>query len=264
VRLHTHRAIRLNHRANLVVGRVVKRDGQSIRGIAPSGVALFDDWLGGLRERGTHLLTGGPGSGKSALALHYADAGLRRGESVAMLVSAGADDVKAHARYLGMNLEPALRDGRLVLLRFRTDFVQRAAQVVSPEQVVADLESIIAPHRPTRVIIDSLAPFVNGAPPIGPVVLALVALLDRLESSALITFSEDVSAGYDRNLEPLLQNASAVIRLIRESADVRRAELVNLRYPAPAATMRRFVVRAGSGIAPEHAVRADHLALKVP
>lgn len=241
----------------------MKRESPVVRGIISSGVALFDDWLGGLREGGTHLLTGGPGCGKSALALHFADAGLRRGESVAMVVHSRADDVKSHARYLGVNLEAALRDGRLVLLRYRSDFVQRAAQAVSPEQVVTDLESLIAPHTPSRVIIDTLSPFVSGTPPVVPITAALADLLHRMKASALLTFPEDLSNGYDRSLEPLVQSASALIRLAREGTEVRRAELLTLRYPAPPAPSRRFVIRQGVGIVAEHAVRADQVAMKV-
>jgi KaiC/GvpD/RAD55 family RecA-like ATPase len=238
---------------------------RTIRGIIRSGVALLDDWLTGVRDGGLHLLTGGPGSGKSTIALHFADAGLCRGERVAMLVHAHADDVKAHARYLGVDLETPLRDGRLLLLRYRSDFVHRANHSASADQTVADLARVVLPHAPTRIVIDTFSPFVmSGAPPVGPVVAALADLLERSGSSSLLTFPEELSAGYDRNLEPLVQSTAAVIRLVREDADVRRAELVSLRYPAPSAATRRFVIRAGSGVVAEHAVRAERLTLRVP
>ncbi|MGH7618552.1 MAG: ATPase domain-containing protein, partial [Gemmatimonadaceae bacterium] len=92
-------------------------------GIVRSGVPLIDDWIGGVRDAGVHLLTGGSGSGKSSIALQFVDAGLRRGESVVMLASGRVDDVKAHARFLGVNVAAALRSGQLVLLRYRADFV---------------------------------------------------------------------------------------------------------------------------------------------
>src|SRR5256885_1944404 len=47
-----------------------------------SGIAPVDELLGGLRPGATYLLTGGPGSGKSACGLQFAGAGLRRGERV--------------------------------------------------------------------------------------------------------------------------------------------------------------------------------------
>jgi circadian clock protein KaiC len=242
----------------------VKREGSAISGIIPSGIALLDDWIDGVRDDGVHLLTGGSGSGKSTIALQFADAALRRGEPVAMLVNARVDDVKSHARYLGLNLVPPLRDGRLLLLRYRPDFVHRAAHAVSSDQVVADLSRIVAPHTPARIVIDTISPFMTGPAPIRPVVVELADWLGRIGSSTLLTFPEDLSGGYDRDLEPLVQNAAAVIRLVREDADVRRAELVSLRYPAPATASRRFVIREDAGIVAERTVRDERISLRMP
>ena len=241
----------------------MKREGSDISGIIPSGLALLDDWIGGVRDDGTHLLTGGSGSGKSTIALHFADAALRRGEPVAMLVNARVDDVRTHARYVGVNLEAPLRDGRLFLLRYRLDFVHRAAHAVSPEQVVGDLARLVAPHSPARIIIDTVSPFVAGPAP-RSFAVELAGWLERIGSSALLTFPEDLSEEYDRGLEPLVQSAAAVIRLAREDADVRRAELVSLRYPAPAAAVRRFVIRERAGVVAERAVRDERLSLRIP
>lgn len=229
-----------------------------------SGVALLDDWLGGLRTGGVHLLTGGPGSGKSTVALHFADAALRHGDGVAMLVHAHADDVIAHANFLGMNLKPALRDDRLMLLRYRSDFAHRAARSVAPESIVADLERLVAPHRPARIIVDTFSPFVAGPPPLAPIVAALADMLNRLGSSAMLTFPEDLAMGYDRSLEPLVHDAAALIRLVNEGGDIRRAELVTLRYPPPASPTTRFVIREGSGIVAEQPVRSERYTHRVP
>src|SRR5262249_5831197 len=146
-----------------------------------------------------------------------------------------------HARYLGVDLDTPLRDGRLLLLRYHSDFVRRTAHAVSPEQAVADLERVVSAHRPSRLVIDTFSPFVAGAPPIAPVVVALTEMLERSAATTLLTFPEDLSAGYDRSLEPLVQSAAAVVRLVQEDAQVRRAELLSLRYQPPAATTIHFV-----------------------
>jgi circadian clock protein KaiC len=242
----------------------VKGEGSAIPGIIPSGIALLDDWISGVRDVGAHLLTGGSGSGKSTLALQFANVALSRGEPVAMLVNARVDDVKSHARYLGMNLIPPLRDGRLLLLRYKPDFVHRAQHAVSSDQVVADLARLVAPHGPRRIVIDSISPFVAGPAPVRPAVVELANWLERIGSTSLLTFPEDLSEGYDRDLEPLVQNAAAVIRLVREDADVRRAELVSLRYPAPATASRQFVIRERTGIVAERAVRDERISLRMP
>jgi hypothetical protein len=61
-----------------------------------------------------------------------------------------------------------------------------------------------------------------------------------------------------------VQGAAAVIRLAREDAEIRRAELVNLRYPAPSMAIRRFVIRERMGIVAEHTVRGERLSLRAP
>ena len=237
----------------------------TIRRIIRSGVPLFDDWLAGVREGGAHLLTGGPGSGKSSITLHFAHAGLRRGEQVAMLVHAREDDVKAHAAHLGLDLNESLRDGRLLLLRYRQGFVHTAAHVASPEQVVADLDRMITPHHPARLIIDGFSPFIAGAAPAGPMIAALVAFLERSTATTLLTFPEDLRSGYDRSLEPLMQGAAAVIRLVSEDGGIRRAELVNLRHTPPGSTTTRFIIRERVGIVAEHVVRSgERQALRMP
>ena len=235
----------------------------SAREMTRSGVALFDDWLGGLRDGGVHLLTGGPGSGKSSLAFHLADAGCRNGERVVMLVHARTDDVKAHARWLGIDLDTSLDKGDLLLLRYRADFMKAVAHTVCPDDIVTDLERLIAPHRPTRIVIDTFSPFLLAPPPVASVVAALVELLRRTGATSLLTFPEDVESGYDRSLEPLISEAAAVIRLVREDNDVRRAELLNIRYPAPESMTARFVIRQHTGSAVQHSLRLERPALRV-
>jgi circadian clock protein KaiC len=236
----------------------------TIRAIIRSGVALFDDWLTGVRDDGTHLITGGPGTGKSTIALHFADAAIRRGERVAMLVGGRADDIRAHARYIGLNLRTPLEDGRLLLLRYRPDFAQRAAHAASIEEVVGDFERLVVSQRPARIVIDTFAPFVAHTAA-SQAMTALVGLLDRAAACSLLTFAEDVGSSYDRSLEPLLQSAAAVVRLVRDGeSEVRRAELVNIRYRAPASLTRRFVIREEAGLVAEQPPRVERLALRMP
>ncbi|MGH7617619.1 MAG: hypothetical protein ACREPM_10355, partial [Gemmatimonadaceae bacterium] len=148
--------------------------------------------------------------------------------------------------------------------RYRADFVYRAHHAVSSEQVVLDLARVVAPHSPARVVIDSISPFFVGAGSLQPVAVALAEWFGRIGSCSMLTFSEDLGAEYDRDLEPLVQSAAAIVRLVREDADMRRAELVTLRHPAPASAIRRFAIYEQLGAVAELAVRGDRLALKVP
>jgi KaiC/GvpD/RAD55 family RecA-like ATPase len=225
---------------------------------------LLDDWLGGMQDGAMHLFTGGTGSGKSTVALHFADAGLRRQETVVMLVRERVRGATLrHANFLGIDLGAPLRDARLLLFRYHSEFTKRLAQTASPIQAIAELERIALTRRPARVIIDTIAPFVCGAAPVGQMAIALAELLERSEASVLLTFPEDLGNEYDRNLEPLVQSAAAVIRLAREDGNVRRAELMNLRYSASPAGAVRFVIRPGAGIVTEHAVGVERPMLRM-
>ena len=112
----------------------------------------------------------------------------------------------------------------------------RATQAVSPTQVDGGPRTAHHAALPARIIIDTFSPFVSGSAPVAPVVVALAAFLEQSGSTSLLTFPEDLSDGYDRSLEPIVQASAAVIRLASEDAGVRRAELLSLRYPPPLAT----------------------------
>ncbi len=237
-----------------------------MQGTISSGVALLDGWLsdGGMRAGTTSVLTGGSGTGKSALALHFVDAALKHDEPVAMLVQARADDVKHHASFLGIDLDTPLRDGRLLLLRYRSGVVFRAAQAGVPEQLIGDLERLIEPHDAARLVIDSFAPLVCGTPATAAAA-ALADFLERSEATKVLTFPEDLADGYDRALEPIVQSASAIIRLLHDHNGMRRAELVNVRDCPPRTASMRFMVREGRGVVADKIVSGgERVALRMP
>jgi KaiC/GvpD/RAD55 family RecA-like ATPase len=177
------------------------------------------DRLAWLASGRTHVLVGGPGTGKTELCLRFIGAGLAVGERAAMVVLSRGSDVKAQASRLGIKLDDALRDGRLVLLRYRADFADQSARAASPSAVVDELERLIAPMQPTRIVIDSFGPLLGDGPAAAGAIAALSAFLDRSGATSLLTYPEDVSNGYDRRLEPLMQGAAAIIRLDRRSRD---------------------------------------------
>jgi|SRR5437867_4504224 len=214
-----------------------------------SGIAPIDDLLGGFRPGSSYLLTGGPGSGKSSCCLQFADAGLRRGERVAMLVLGRAVDVRAHAASLGIDLATGLRDGRLLLLRYRSDFARRAAHALSTNRVLDDLRHIIGPHRPKRIVIDSFAPLLDDGSASSEAAASLADFLERAGSTSLLTYPGDLRNGYDRCLEPIVQSAAGLLRLSRDEVGTHRVEALSLRQEAARTGVARFVIRPRQGIA---------------
>lgn len=166
-----------------------------------------------------HVLVGGTGTGKTALGLRFIAAGLAAGERAAMLVVSRESDLKNHARRLGLDLDDALRFDRLMLLRYHPAFDERLSRTASARRVIDELERLFAPMQPSRIVIDSFAPLLVDGPAGGTIIAALSAYLERSRATSLLTYPEDLSVGYDRRLEPLLQSAAMIVRLERPARE---------------------------------------------
>jgi KaiC/GvpD/RAD55 family RecA-like ATPase len=213
-----------------------------------SGIAPLDEQLGGVSRGRLHLLTGGPGTGKSTACLQFLNAGLSNGEPVALLTLDRLTDLISHSRSIGLELEPALRAGRLLLLRFREEFGRVLDWTGLPDQVMEDLRRSITEIRPTRLVIDPLTPFLADGSARGLVLAALAQMLEDLGITTVITFPGDVSADYDAHLDQVVQRAAAIIHLTRGDGGIHRMQFVQSRSHAAPSTAVRFGLRAGVGL----------------
>lgn len=192
----------------------------------------IDDAVGTLRPPRVYLLTGGAGSGKSECALRFANAGLRSGERVAMLVHSAAAQLAEQASWLGIDLKPALNDGRLLLFRYRSDFPRRIAQAASADEPLDDLRRELLGYRPQRLVIDSVAPLLEDGSASAVAAASIANLLEVSQSTALVTYPSELGASYDRRIEPLVHAAAGVLRLVRDDAGAPSIEIVSWRNPA--------------------------------
>ena len=188
------------------------------------------------------MFVGGPGTGKTTLCLRFIAEGLARGEPAAMLVMGRGSDVKAHALHLGLDLNAALRHERLILLRYRSDFAQRIGHAPTAQSVIDDFEWLIAPIHPSRIVVDSIAPLLGEPGASGSALAALAALLERIGATSALTYPEDVTAGYDRRLEPLMQDAAAILRFDRAASD---REVAVMTLTSRGAPLERAVAAPG-------------------
>src|SRR5262245_19880114 len=154
-----------------------------------SGIAPLDQQLGGMIPGRLHLLTGGPGTGKSTACYHFLQAGLQSGEAVALLTLDRLSDLQSHARCAGLEVHEALRNNKLALLRFRPDFARHLSSSASPYRVMDDLWRTFVDVKPARLVIDPLAPFLNDSTASGAVLAALAQLLDGFGVTTLLTYS---------------------------------------------------------------------------
>jgi circadian clock protein KaiC len=84
---------------------------------APTGIAGLDAMLGGGLPRGSvSLVRGGPGAGKTTLAMQFLMAGLQRGEKGLYLsLEESADEIAANAARHGWPVPKALAEGSLAI-----------------------------------------------------------------------------------------------------------------------------------------------------
>lgn len=214
----------------------------------PSGIAPLDDRLGGLVPRRTYVLTGAPGTGKTIACLQFLGAAFDAGESAVLLTTDDPTDLIAQGQYLGIDLERRLAEERLVLLRFQLDFTRRFARAPAPEIAFDELRQLVGDGRPTRVVIDSLAPFLEASTASGASIRALVAFLDSLGATSLVTYAADLAGLYDRRLEPLVQRAAAIVHFTCDRDRGNRMELRKVRFAVQSTAPASFTIEAGAGI----------------
>jgi KaiC/GvpD/RAD55 family RecA-like ATPase/DNA-binding NarL/FixJ family response regulator len=219
------------------------------RDLVGSGNLPLDRQIGGFRPHRPYLVSGNPGTGKSVSCLEFLDVAIERNERAVLLTHDDPTDVLATGDFLGIPLDEALRDERLILLRFQLDFVRRLGRAVGPDEVFAELRRLIGPVTPTRLAIDSVVPFLEGGAAGSAVVFGLAAFLDELGATSLLTYPGDLAGLYDRRLEPLMQRAGGFFHLTSLAQGRRRGqvEIRKLRYEAPSVAPVRFRIEPGAG-----------------
>ena len=219
------------------------------RRLVKSGNTPFDRQIGGLLPGRPYLISGSPGTGKSVSCLEFLDVAVERGERAVLLTHDDPSDVRATAEFLGIDIDLALRDERLIVLRYQLDFVRRFGRAATPDEAFTELHRLIGPEAPNRIAIDSLVPFLDGGGAASNAVFALTGFLQELGATSLLTYPGDLAGLYDRKLEPLMQRAGGFFHLTSLAQGRRRGELEirKLRYEASSVSPVRFRIEPGAG-----------------
>jgi KaiC/GvpD/RAD55 family RecA-like ATPase/CheY-like chemotaxis protein len=225
-----------------------------------SGIPPLDERLGGLVPGRVYVLSGAPGTGKSVACLEFIAAAFEQGETAVMITHDDPSDLMAQAQYLGIDLDRALADERLIILRFQLDFVRRYGRAASVDIVFDELRRLIGTATPSRVAIDSVAPFLEGGPASGSGLTALLEFLDSLKATSLITYPGDFSAAYDRRLQPIMQRAAGIFHLTVDPDRTGHLEIRKVRFEVPSTAPVRFRIQPGAGLVTlaDHRKRRSH------
>ncbi len=213
-----------------------------------SGIAPLDMLLGGLVPGRLHLLTGGPGTGKSTACLQFLKAGLLSNEATALLTLDRASDLASHALSIGLDVEARLRTGRLLVARFRTAFTDLLESTL-PDDLINDVGRLFGGIHPVRLVIDPITPFFADRSAAGSTLTALARLLEELAITTIITYSGDVSETYDARIDPIVQRAAAIVHLARGEDGSHRMHVIQARMRAAPAAPVEFILKPGVGLA---------------
>lgn len=195
----------------------------------------------------TYVLSGAPGTGKSVASMQFLMAALKAGERVAILTQDDPEDLLAQSEYLGFDLAGAVASDQLAFLRFQLDFSRRFGRAPSPEPAIAELKKLLG-AAPSRIVIDSVVPFIDGGTSSATSTIALLQLLDELGATSFITYPGDLAGAYDRRLDPLVQRAAAILHLTADRMRHRQIEIRKVRYRVPSVSPIPYRIEAGAGI----------------
>lgn len=222
----------------------------------PSGIQPIDGRLGGFAPGRIHLLAGGVGTGKSTAGLQFLAAGVRADETVALLTRDTPAELAAHADYLGFDLEDAMAERRLSVLRFGRDFARRLAGEATA--VAEELRrEWAAPRPPARLVIDPVSPFLADGQPAGAGLMALIEIIEEMGGPALLTWPGPVAGGEDRRLDALVESAAVVATLSRGRNGSFAMRIDRARLTGAPRRRIRFIIVPGQGIVEEPRDGAD-------
>jgi len=166
------------------------------RDVAPirSGIAPFDERLGGLQAGGNYLVVGAPGPEKMVAALQFVHEGVRAGERCLFVTNADIDGLLGVAAAWGFDLWEAWETGLLQIVGFKDDFELRAIRSIAPEEVVEELDEIKGSGL-ARIAVDPGSMFLTGGAKtlLGATYLAWARQQD---ATVLTTFSVDGGATF--------------------------------------------------------------------
>ena len=215
------------------------------------GLTEFDSMLeGGLPSHSSTVIAGAPGTGKTALSLHYLREGVRQGKAGLFIgFYENAREVQAKAAALGIDIVEAVANGTLVLQTY-------APVELDVDEIAADMRRRIAAQPIERVVVDGFSELARVCDLEGrgsDFTAAWVTLLKEQGITALYTHTIRKALGTDLDLSDTPVAALAdnllLLRHLEYNARLYRIlSVLKMRDSAFDPTIREFVVAAGQGV----------------
>lgn len=135
-------------------------DAQSRKVIA-SGIEPVDKLLGGL-ESGQLYLAHGEAAGKSLFGIKFLIEGLKRNQKCALVIRYSPEDAVRRFARLGYDCLEDVYSGRLVILEYSDDIIQRIGKLRGLTPVLRELEWLLGETRPERLVFDPVTSVLTG------------------------------------------------------------------------------------------------------
>ena len=127
-----------------------------------SGIEPIDELMGGL-ERGQLYLVHGEASGKSLFGIKFLVEGLKQGENSALVIRYSPEDAVRRFARLGYDCLDDVYSGRLVILEYSDDIIQKLGKLRQLTPVLRELEWLLGETSPQRLIFDPVASVLSGS-----------------------------------------------------------------------------------------------------
>lgn len=127
-----------------------------------SGIEPIDELMGGL-EHGRLYLVHGEASGKSLFGFKYLIEGLKQNENAALVIRYSPEDAVRRFARLGYDCLDDVYSGRLVILEYSDDIIQKLGKLRQLTPVLRELEWLLGETRPERLIFDPVASVLAGS-----------------------------------------------------------------------------------------------------
>lgn len=212
-----------------------------------SGIPPLDELLGGLLPGRAYVVAGASGTGKSIACLQFLSSELERGARAALLTEAEPDDVLEQAAFLGVRLEQWLRSGQFALLTYQPGFARHMSNAPSSALALDELQREIGGVPRQRLVIDSIAPFLDVRSSSGALVGALMHWVEEFGATTFVTLPGELGGEFDLRLDPLIQRAHGIVRFAAYGTR-RQIEIIKTRFEALSAAPVAFRIERGLGI----------------
>src|SRR5882724_5474385 len=127
-----------------------------------SGIEPVDELMGGL-DRGELYLVHGEASGKSLFGIKFLIEGLKQGKNGALIIRYSPEDAVRRFARLGYDCLEDVYSGRLVMLEYSDDIIQKIGKLRELTPVLRELEWLLGETRPERLVFDPVASVLAGA-----------------------------------------------------------------------------------------------------